>query len=473
MTNSKLLHLCKSLRNEEHRWLRDFAQSPYFNKNPLVTKLVLYLVKQATRGYPESALRVAVVWGHIYPGKAVDERVFRHLMSRTLKLVEHFLTIHMFERDEISYQQYALKTFAQRKLKQCFKTTERHLQSELQARPHSRELMLANFHYLHTAEQYFVSQNLRTRSPYLQELADQLDDFYLTQKLRLHCEMAAYRSVTGEEFDLKLPELLQVLPKQHPLANLYYQTQQLLARENDEVALQKLLKALDTSAATIDKNELQDVYYYCSGYCAQQIRFGHRNFISILLNIYQSGLTKGYLIDNDQLSPWVYKNIIRLSLGLKQFEWVDAFIDQYSTYLPEAQRKDAINYNKADLAFYRGDFKTAMLLINEVEFSDIYYKFGAKEMLIKIYFLEQEEEAFESLCFAFRMMLKRERKLSGTTKSAYVNFIQLAQKVYKFSNQGDANQAEKLRKIIVACDSLTSRQWLVEQISQQTSPKAY
>ncbi|MEM9681568.1 MAG: hypothetical protein AAF901_14695, partial [Bacteroidota bacterium] len=66
MIKSKLLSLIQGIQQEEHKKLRDFILSPYFNKRPELVKLYDYII-QLYPDYDEAHLERKRVYEHIFP----------------------------------------------------------------------------------------------------------------------------------------------------------------------------------------------------------------------------------------------------------------------------------------------------------------------------------------------------------------------------------------------------------------------
>jgi len=101
-----------------------------------------------------------------------------------------------------------------------------------------------------------------------------------------------------------------------------------------------------------------------------------------------------------------------------------------------------------------------MTHLNRVEFSDIYYSFDTKKMMLKIYFEQDETDALLSLIVSFRTFIKRNQSLSEANRLAYENFILVMQQFVKFQQQ---KSAPELLKKIETLKPLADRNWLLEQ----------
>jgi hypothetical protein len=171
------------------------------------------------------------------------------------------------------------------------------------------------------------------------------------------------------------------------------------------------------------------------------------------------GIETKILFEGAFLSPWTFKNVVRLGLRLQKYDWTEHFIQQHSPQLEEKFRIDALHYNLADLYYYTNRFEAAMTQLQQVEFTDIHYNLDSKEMLAKIYYERNETEALRALLSAFQIFLKRNTIISDTVRQTYLNFIHVLQLLIK----NDKKKAAKLKENIQTLPQLAARKWLLEQ----------
>jgi hypothetical protein len=83
---------------------------------------------------------------------------------------------------------------------------------------------------------------------------------------------------------------------------------------------------LDAHAAHFPPEEMRDLSYFAINYCIHQIRLGETAYTEDLMKLYEQGLSRGYLLEEGKLSPWTFKNMVKLGLGLQRFDWVETFV---------------------------------------------------------------------------------------------------------------------------------------------------
>lgn len=464
MRNSKLFALLAALEAEEYRWLLDFLRSPYFNKHQEVLALGEEMVKLLRADAPDDAFENTRLFAQLFPDDSFDVKVFNHLSSKLTKLTERFIAQRAYEAEEEHFGVYHLRACSERKVEKCWagrqRSSKRALKRQKEASPAS---LLGRFRIALEEHDWFVRSGQRKKDPYLQEATDALDAFYHSQKLRLSCSMLNASLALNTDFTLRFlkdvnPANFRSLPH-GDLAELYAEAYQLLQTTNDEEKLLNYLKRIRDRADKLAVSEKGELFNHATNYCIRQVRAGHRIFIEHLLELYRENLREGYLFSSDgSLSPWSYKNMVKLGLGLGQFDWVTEVVEGYSDRLPTNQRSDAYHFSRADIFYHRKDYDQAIDFLNRTEFTDIHYALGARVMLIKIYYETEAIEAFLSLLFSFRMYLRRNRNLGNDTRAAYLNFVRFTEKLYS------GRDPEKLRTRITEATALTDRSWLLSKL---------
>lgn len=475
MKKSKLIDICKALQVEEWRQLLEYVASPYFNKQETVTKLGKHLKDLSKKDFPDHLLDRKVIWAKLFPQTPFSKKEMAYLMSSLLKLIEDFLGQKVWENNQRENETSVLKALAQRKLIKSYNYRLKKLKTEIAA---SGKNNAATYHLRYSIatieDIVFTTQNLRQENPHLKEQNDALDQYFMQTKLKLYCNVLNQAEIIRTDYQLIWPQDPQ-LKKIADYDNIVAKTYQclfelLLQKEPNEEFFNLYESFLETIVNKVNEQELIDLYYHAINYCLNAINKGERQYADKLLQLYQTGLAKGYLLINEELSPWIYKNIIKLGLGLKQFAWIENFILNHTEKLPAAYRDDAFYFNLSDLKYHQQQYDEALALLNKVDFSDLFYKHGTKIMLLKIYFEKGETEALLSLVNSYKLMLIREKELSGNILSAYKNFVRILEKAYRV-NPNEKDQLKKIEHEIIKTKNINARQWLLEQIRELQSRK--
>lgn len=466
MRQTKLIALLRTLKKQEWKSFSDFAASPYFNKNQELCRFYGSLKPLASVGFADEMLDRRSVWAALYPENEYDEKALNHLASQLTKLLERFLGQRQFESDGIRQKLCQLEAHLERGLDKGF----RFLYTQCILRPGQAPSgpvsgLRQAFELAGLEEKAYSNQGLRKFNIHLQVASDRFDEYFLSQKLIFLCALLDQQKQFPGQYNIAmLPEIRSILATRNydhiPLIATYSRLLGMLVEPEDHRHFQEFQALLSRNKDQFGVQDATDLYLHAINYCIQRVRYGQSGFAETLLNLYAEALGDGYLLQDGNISPWTYKNVIKLGLGLNQFERVEQFIHDYTGKLPENQKEGAFQFNMADLNYHRQAYKEALQRLNNVEFNDIHYKLGARVILCKIYYETGETEALSSLLSSFRIFLLRSKDISRQVKEPYLNFISI---VGRLQNNNPASK-EKLEARIRKTAMLSNRNWLLRQI---------
>jgi hypothetical protein len=427
----------------------------------------LYLKKIAP-DFPSKKLDKNAVFKRLYPNKKYADKQMRYLMSFTLKLAEQFIGWKKYQGQEILVKTHILESLVERNLEKNYQNIFQNTEDELNEKP------LRNAHYYQekyllaeVSNKHFAGKNLRKFNNQLQEVANYFDVYYLSQKLKYSCEMMSMQRFLSADYSQNLiEEIGRFLQKSSyeniPAIALYHQVFLTLTEEEEAQHFEKLIKLIDQHIGSFSDEEMQGFYSHALNYCIRKMRKKEEKYVEKALQIYMKGVDNQLLLQNGFLSPWNYKNIVKLGLRLQKFDWTEQFIKKYTDILEEEYRLNAFNYSLADLSYHKQEIPTALTHLREVEFTDIFFTLDAKIMLLKIYYDNEEEEALLSLLTSFKIFLKRNKLISNEVKSTYENFITLLSQILKSKKEKSSILKEKINDTPL----LTDRNWLLQVVQK-------
>lgn len=470
MKKSKLIVLLATLSSEELQNFDSFIRSPYFNTREELIPLFQYLVGLSP-DFPEEDLQKESVFRTVYPSQVFDEKQLAYRMNYLLKLGERFLSIQSFEQSPVQPQLHLLESLVNRKLEKEYQFVHKKLNRQLEE---SEILQSERFYHLfrmrEIGDQHFVRKDVRRYDPNLEVASDNLDRFYFSKKLRMLTEMINREHIFNQTYNQSFQGmLLNGLGGTDVLNNLlikaYYHILKMLNDDEDAAAQYEEVKKLFQSNITVfSESDKQNILSHLLNFCIQQIReqTDRRPFLEEALNLYMFGIETKIYLQREQLSPWHFKNIIKLAFNLGNFDWAEEFMYQYSPMLEESFRENALYYNLADLYYQKKDYEKAMRFLNQVEFTDIHYNLNAKLLLLKLYYELDEEEALLSLLASFTIYLKRNKYLSNELRKTYGNFCKLLTRIMR----RNLKKRPAIKTDILNVSPLTDRKWLLNVLEK-------
>jgi hypothetical protein len=469
MRESKLYEVISQLSGHELNRLHRFVISPYFNRNEPIIRLFEW-IKDDLKQTESKELDKEELWKITFGMKdAFDDGRFRKLQSDLLKLVEEFFAQEAFESNPMHKAKYLLDSILDKGLENlqatAFKSAYRLMESQT-LRPSS------HYYFQYEIEQsmYRIHQRHAERSvkSNIENIALNLDRFYLGEKLRYYCTILNHQLLAALSYEmLFINEIISHIENHDysdvPSISIYYQI--LLTYKEPEVKAHydRLKELIDKHILLFPDYEAKEILDAALNYSLKRMNAGESAYIRETFNLYVQFLESGALFVNGQITPWSFKNIVTTGLRLNEFDWIENFIKQYSSYIDERYRENAITFNLAQFYFYKKEYSDVIRLLSKVEYEDLTYNLNSKTLLMASYYELDEIEALNSLLDTFRVYLSRNNKIPAARRKHYLNTISIVRKLAKI-RPGDHKEIDKLEKEIETTQGVVSKNWIMEKL---------
>lgn len=469
MQNSHLTLVLQTLSKKEERELRKWLCSPVHNQREDVVALFEYLMTDRHL-YEGKFLRKERVFSRIFPKEPFDDAKIRQSMHFLLKEVEEFLIYKEQRGDEVRARMALSSVYRKRKLDRAFRKAVRGVETLQERAPYRNEQFLRNEYLLQIEKYQFQEGKKRTTEMNLQEVSDALDTTFIADKLRQTCLMLSHQAVYKAEYQIGLLDEVLAYVEQNQLedtpaiAAYYFVYRSLTDQEHSSVYFEKLKSLIGDKGGLFPHHELRDIYLMAINYCVSRYNAGDNSMPVELFKLYRDGIENKTLIENNALSHFTFRNIVNLGTALKEFDWVNGFINDYQQYLSEKYRETFVQFSKAKLHFTKREYDKAMQLLAQSDFDDILTNLYGKSMLIIMYYEQDELDALESLLESMRTYMRR-KQVMGSYKAIYTNLIKYSRKLIRI-NPFDQAQVAKLRQEVETAKPLPEKEWFLEQLEK-------
>lgn len=479
MHESKLVKQLKSLTAWELNHFQDFIHSPFFNKHAKVRELVDHICSQAP-SFEASQLDRKTVFEMLFPGTPFHEQRFKNLLSQTVKLFRSFLAFSELKNNQFRIGTSLLDAYRDRSMETAYQKQFKALENMV--RKGEEKLQEIHLKELELQESFITWQNSRMSRSVdegMQRASDKLDTFYLFSKLKYGVEMTNRQHVVAQKFETgMLDSVLEHLEKhpeiaaKNPEIHIYQLIYRTYKEENPDPAFEKLMEVLKAHSPSFPRPEVREMYGYASNFCIRQVNLGKRNYLTTLLELYKWALAQGAVYQSDGwLLQWDYKNVVSASLRVGEVDWCREFIEAYRDRIAPEFRENAYTYNLASFHFEQQDYSRALRLLQEVEFSDVFYALGSRVILLKSYYEMGDLDALSSLCDAFKIYLKRNKTLSRLQFNIYFNLVaftkktaDLRRKLHLENGRDRHKRVEALQEKIREKGNTAQANWLFEKL---------
>lgn len=473
MQESKLIKSLRSLDNKSRQRFKTYVNSPYFNQHQKTIELLDYILKHID-GRPKKLDR-EVVFKKLFPREPYSEQAIFNTMSSLKKLFHSFLAQQRYEEKNYDEDLYLLESAYTGNHFDLLKNRAKQFDKKLKnCAFHDNTYYYTQYRYLLTMAYYGTQFEDRSKSGRLQQLTDNLDRFYLLEKLRHSIELTSNQILMNSKFDFSfLDEVLQYYQREEERfakdysIRLYYTILMSLRDDDNPDYYRELKKILQEDSHLYSPQEQRDLYSHANNYCVRQINKGERVFQKELFDLYKEGLRTELIFSNGFLNEWNYKNITVLGCQLQEFEWTEYFLENYRSKLPENRRENSYNYNMAHLNFSKQRYNEALDHLLLVRFSDVKYHLNYNNLLLATYYALNDTEALMSLIDTFRIYVIRNRKMTVDLKKQYNNFLRFAKKLTAIKQQprnyGGISKQEEFARLflqIQKSENIVNRYWL-------------
>jgi hypothetical protein len=478
MLSKKLVEILKTFDSQDWRDFSRYVQSPFFNRNDRLIAFVDLLRKSASN---LDALTKQQIYTILYPSSKdfEEQKVYDHV-AFLMRLLEGFLAYQEFQEDTTFESRFLLKSFVKRNLPDHF---EKHFKRQKQKQTKSP---FKNYHY--HLSRFFIEREanylaIMMHQPEYVEITDRmvdhLDHFLIASRLEYACNRLVYQKIWNfRANDVFLEDILDFLqgPGTHflnsPNIAAYFHIYNMLGeREDTEQHYRNLKTILGEHQASFTQEEKYTLYGYAQNYVTTQLNAGKSEYLEEIFRIFQEMLTNDAFLFNGYLDAGMYKNIVTVGLRLRQYDWVQRFLDEYRSFLHPSHQNPAYHYNVAAWHYAKQEYSKALRELLMTDLIDVYYHLNVRQMQLKIYFEQEEHEALNSLIDAFSSYLKRNKQISDTKKEGFSNLVRFIRKAARLRQRSISlrqetfeAQKENLLNEIDTVPNLPIRSWLREHV---------
>ncbi|MCC7245993.1 MAG: hypothetical protein IT269_09955 [Saprospiraceae bacterium] len=473
MFSDKLINLLSSFTRSQRGAFRRYLQSPYLNPEaPDAVRLYDYILLNEREGADLETLKRELVWAAIYADKKYNDAALRRLLSDLLQLALHFLALEIQRQDPVAEDLHLQRALESTALNKHLGGVERRIEQKLaESEGFGARHYLNEFRFRWNI--FERASRSMGRTHYIEKLLDadeSLDRVYIVQKLKAHIAWLVFRGFRQTEVQHNLPPGFWEYANNPrfsdvPLIAVYLTVIQCLTEPDEEAHFRQLLSKLEGLGQHITREDLRECYHIAQNYCAFKINQGKSEYSKLVFQIFKQIIAQQLLLEDNQLSESMFKNIVTVSLGQGEYAFAEQFIETWAPHLPASVRENARTFNLSHLYFYQKRYAEVIRLLANVEYKDVSYALGSKLTLLRTYYELDEYQALDSLLDSFRIYLRRNRVISNTVRREYVNYLSVIKKLSTLAPD-DRQGLARLREKFLRSGTTMPKKWLLEKMDQ-------
>ncbi len=454
--------------------LSRYLESPYFNRNEKLLK-IYYAIELDTRSGDSKVLTKASIWETIYPNEPYQDEKFRKHCSQLMDLTEAWLAQEIFEENSLHKAKYLLEAVHEKQLERLYSSAINSARTNI-----ARQVLKpATFYYYNyelesllyklerIEEKRIGKKNIDKIN--LTTIVNNLDYFYIAEKLKYYCTLLSWsKIITIKDTSLFIEDIIRIAQKDElksiPPIAVYLRVYFTLTDSDNEDHYYELKRLIYQYIHIFPREEAKNIYDSAINYAIQKINIRENKYLVELFELYKSALENEILLVNNEMSQWTFKNIVSNALRLKEYEWTEDFIKNYSIKLNEKVRNNAVTFNLASMFFSKGNFKEVLKALQEVQYDEIFYSLDSKSYMIIAYYELDEITALTSFLDSFNVYLLRNKEIPKDRKPQYSNLIKFTKKLIN-STSKNKSELHLLRKEIEQSE-LLGKPWLLQKVDE-------
>jgi hypothetical protein len=431
MYNSKLINIYNSFSIKNKRKLRKWINSDFVNKNEEVISFFEFI--DSRKVITEKSVTKLKAYQYIYPDSPYNDLRIRHLMWMTTEIFESFIVYLQTQNNELIKNQMLAKYYAEIQL---IKPANKVLENYILKSDFLSECKIEDYGNLYDAGLLFYDINStydRTISHGFEQTIQALSMHSIVECLKSVCIADSIEKVTEIKISHPLlPAILQMLPNSEllkiPAIYIYYNTYLLLTNE-DERAFEEVVKSIIKNEHLFNRIELKRIYRLALNFCVKKHNQNRIEYTQKAFELYNHTIEKGILIEGNEISRFVFTNVVTMGIKIKELEKVEKFIEQYNHLIHPDYRTNTYDFNKSKLQYAKKEYKNALKILLTNEFKDEIWNLNAKFMTLKILFETDDLDSFKTYLTTFKKYVKR-RKNIGYHKTYFTEVCQALQTLY-------------------------------------------
>lgn len=474
MENTRLIKLLKSLDGEEISGFGEFVNCAYFNKDKDCTRLWEILKTNYLGRRINSELTREELFFKLYPEKKKINSTLGVKLTALTRLVERFLSIRQLEARPVLGQHLLLKSFLEKDVKTHFQSSFTRGQV-LNTLGDLGDAEAYYYRYLFEKSYYvFVAVNIKQLNklnPF--EMINAFEIYTIATKLYLWSTLINFQHLLRREYDFSVFEYMETYLKKSPfmevpLIKILYIALCATREPEDTQHFDNLKKYLMDMNDVLSNKVKTQLYRIIGNYCTRKINQGKNEYLREAFVNYQTMLKYDVLTDSKYIPTSTFKNCVSLGCRLKEFEWVEEFIEKNRNKLNPEFRDSVCHYNQGQLYFHKKDYKMALHHLIRMDTIYVDYNTDARLLLIKSYYeLDNDySERSEQIFRSFMEYIRQSKVYKTQHKKMYINFTKVLISLYRIKHRFGNRSIDVIRERIDKYELITNKKWLLEKIEE-------
>lgn len=483
MHNTSIISILKSLTKIELKEFDKFVISPFFNNQPSITRFY----EDIKKFYPEFTdpkLGREKVFIRLYPDKAYSDNTIRRLSSDLKKILDDYIYYKASETMPAEARSLKVSEYIRRGLPKAAEKELEQIEKLLSSSSLiGHEYVRNKLEYENLLIQMMLQkdrQDLAIKN-FVNETEYLIYNFvlrltYCVHNLRVNkLIFNTNENPFAEEFisSIDFERILSLTAgnlQKSPLSRsirIYILALQNNINEKEEKYFFELKELLPDVINEFTPPERYSIYQIAEALCWRKMELIDRErYRKELFELNKQRIAGGvYSPDGKNMRLMLYRQALLTSLQVKEFEWAEGFVAEYSPKLPADVRDTMRKFAEAHILFEKGEYDTSLGLLNKIDFEMFTLKFDLRNLMLRIYIeLNYIEEAI-SLIDSYKRFIQNNKNVSEYYRTLTYNFLKYSKHIVDLKTDKDGSKSDEIIIELKKENAVNFKQWLIDKIT--------
>ncbi len=429
MHDTKLIRLYKTLDDQWKKRFQAFVDSPYYNTNPNLCKLLEFIASFESPYHQEELTRekgFRYIFGR---NKPLNISYMTKLSSKLTKLLEQFISLEISKHSSFIVDYHMMEYYAKHGIENEYLNTYRQINKRFNREDISQETYYHRFIVEQEYNRYLSTQRDKgVGDVHFDSTIEALDVFYFLNKLIYECQRLN-RSQIIKGFERKSEHIVDLDQigksdfKEIPIISIWFDAYQLLKSSDKLIHYHHLKEELVNINLPLPIPQLRILFTYLEN-AAIKIFRKREELYAELLFLYEHQMNNDILLDRQVLVPIIIRNYVTVALRTQNIPMAESFISKVEEKEFHREFMEDLELSKASILFNKKAYPEVLDIINRLKINNMFLKIEERRLRIKTYFhLEMEDSNFDALN-SFRVFLTEHKsRISEFHLQSNRNFI--------------------------------------------------
>lgn len=238
----------------------------------------------------------------------------------------------------------------------------------------------------------------------------------------------------------------------------------ILLEHNKESDFFSIKTSFQENIIFLKKQDALVIFFLLLNFSIQHINKNAATFSGEAFELQKFGLEVNLMPINETS----FLNIVVIGAGLKDFIWVENFINNYSKSL-QSSSYSIIQLAKGYLSLNKSEYENVINILLDFHSNNPLYKINSKSLIIRSLYkiFENNDTYYTTLldyCKSFEKYLKRVTVINEFKIQAYLNFILIIKKLANARLADAKNTKEYQTLVLTSKEPVHAQKWLLENI---------